>query len=194
MYSHHVHVLTIMTSRTVPLRHGSTRCFGLVGELIGGGDWGKEPRSSGPASLPTSTSYDLHASPATGWHPHSSSATHTTHAVGIPIPMYLRRLFSLQRPCLLSHRGQIILQYRNSPDPATKQSPATCLFGRPTRDLIPLVPGKYHPHPTWQSGPRALDGAHETAFPALSWRPGAPTKPDREFSQQMGPHRLRCRS
>ena len=40
-----------------------------------------------------------------------------------------------------------ILQYRNS---ATKQSPATCLFGRPTRDLIPLVPGKYHPHPTWQ--------------------------------------------
>ena len=43
-----------------------------------------------------------------------------------------------------------IVQYRNSPDPATKQSPATCLFGRPTRDLIPLVPGKYHPHPTWQ--------------------------------------------
>ena len=43
-----------------------------------------------------------------------------------------------------------ILQYRNSPDPATKQSPATCLFGRPTRDLIPLAPGKYHPHPTWQ--------------------------------------------
>ena len=43
-----------------------------------------------------------------------------------------------------------ILQYRNSPDPATKQSPATCLFGRPTRDLIPLIPGKYHPHPTWQ--------------------------------------------
>ena len=43
-----------------------------------------------------------------------------------------------------------ILQYRNSPDPATKQSPATCLFGRPTKDLIPLIPGKYHPHKTWR--------------------------------------------
>ena len=30
-----------------------------------------------------------------------------------------------------------ILQYRNSPDPATKKSPATCLFSRPTKDLIP---------------------------------------------------------
>ena len=43
-----------------------------------------------------------------------------------------------------------ILQYRNSPDPATIQSPATCLFGRPTKDLIPLIPGKYHPHKTWR--------------------------------------------
>ncbi len=43
-----------------------------------------------------------------------------------------------------------ILQYRNSPDPATKQSPATCLFGRPTKDLIPLIPGKYRPHKTWR--------------------------------------------
>ena len=43
-----------------------------------------------------------------------------------------------------------ILQYRNSPDPATKQSPASCLFGRPTKDMIPILPGKYHPHQTWQ--------------------------------------------
>lgn len=43
-----------------------------------------------------------------------------------------------------------ILQYRNSPDPATRQSPASCLFGRPTKDLIPILPGKYHPHQTWR--------------------------------------------
>ena len=42
-----------------------------------------------------------------------------------------------------------ILQYRNTPDPATKLSPAMCIFGRPTKDLIPILPGKYQPHPTW---------------------------------------------
>ena len=43
-----------------------------------------------------------------------------------------------------------ILQYRNTPDPSTKQSPASCLFGRPTRDLIPILRDKYRPHKTWQ--------------------------------------------
>ncbi len=28
-------------------------------------------------------------------------------------------------------------------------SPATCLFGRPTRDLLPGIPGQYRPHPEW---------------------------------------------
>lgn len=42
-----------------------------------------------------------------------------------------------------------ILQYRNSPDPATKQSPSMCIFGRPTKDLIPIMPGEYRPHKTW---------------------------------------------
>ncbi len=45
---------------------------------------------------------------------------------------------------------QAILQYRNAPDAATKQSPAMCIFGRPTKDLIPILPGKYRPHKTWQ--------------------------------------------
>ena len=44
-----------------------------------------------------------------------------------------------------------ILQYRNTPDPSTSLSPAQCLFGRPTRDFIPIKPGKYFPHPTWRS-------------------------------------------
>ena len=43
-----------------------------------------------------------------------------------------------------------ILQYRNTPDPTTKFSPAMCLFGRPVKDLIPILPGKYQPHPTWR--------------------------------------------
>ena len=43
-----------------------------------------------------------------------------------------------------------ILQYRNTPDPSTKLSPAQCVFGRPIKDFIPILPGRYVPHPTWQ--------------------------------------------
>ena len=43
-----------------------------------------------------------------------------------------------------------ILQYRNCPDPQTKLSPAMCLFGRPVKDFLPILPGRYQPHPTWQ--------------------------------------------
>ena len=42
-----------------------------------------------------------------------------------------------------------ILQYRNTPDPDTKMSPAMCVFGRPIKDFIPIHRGKYRPHPTW---------------------------------------------
>lgn len=60
-----------------------------------------------------------------------------------------------------------ILQYRNTPDPATRQSPASCIFGRPVRDLIPILPGKYQPHSTWTENldirERALRNRHELA-------------------------------
>ena len=43
-----------------------------------------------------------------------------------------------------------VLQYRNTPDPETKLSPAQMLFGHPIRDFIPILPNKYKPHKTWQ--------------------------------------------
>ena len=52
-----------------------------------------------------------------------------------------------------------ILQYRNTPDPITKVSPAMCVFGRPIKDFIPIPHGKYHPHPTWKATLEAREAA-----------------------------------
>ena len=52
-----------------------------------------------------------------------------------------------------------VLQYRNTPDPDTKISPAMCVFGRMIRDFIPVIPGKYLPHDTWRDTQRAREDA-----------------------------------
>ena len=52
-----------------------------------------------------------------------------------------------------------ILQYRNTPDPDTKLSPAQCVFGRPIKDFIPILPGRYKPHSTWQDTPATKENA-----------------------------------
>ena len=57
-----------------------------------------------------------------------------------------------------------ILQYRNTPDPDTKLSPAQCMFGRPIRDFIPILPGHYKPHPTWRETLAARGKPFETGI------------------------------
>jgi len=51
-----------------------------------------------------------------------------------------------------------ILQYRNTPDRDTNQSPAMLVFGHPIRDFIPIPPGCYRPHKTWSE---TLDAREE---------------------------------
>ena len=42
-----------------------------------------------------------------------------------------------------------MLQYRNTPDPVTKTSPAVIVFGHTIRDMVPVLPGCYKPNQTW---------------------------------------------
>jgi len=52
-----------------------------------------------------------------------------------------------------------ILQYRKTPDRHTKLSPAMCVSGRLIRDFIPIPPGHYQPHDTWQDTLRLREAA-----------------------------------
>ena len=43
-----------------------------------------------------------------------------------------------------------ILQYHNTPDKGTKLSSTMCIYSRPIKDLIPILPGRCRPHQVWQ--------------------------------------------
>ncbi|CAE1161919.1 unnamed protein product [Acanthosepion pharaonis] len=59
-----------------------------------------------------------------------------------------------------------MLQYRNTLDRDAKLSPAMCIFGRPIRDFILIIPGNYRPRETWRSTWKA----HEEALQNLHMR------------------------
>ena len=92
-----------------------------------------------------------------------------------------------------------ILQYRNTPDRDTKLSPAECVFGRPIRDFIPILPGRYRPHTTWKetllAREEALRNRHQQA--AERWSRDTKRLPPLivgdlvRLQNQTGPHPLK---
>ena len=92
-----------------------------------------------------------------------------------------------------------ILQHRNTPDPDTRLSPAMCVFGRPIKDCIPILPGRYQPHPTWIDTLNAREAAlrcrHQKAFErwAAHTRRLPPLKIGDQvrLQNQTGPHPMK---
>ena len=81
----------------------------------------------------------------------------------------------------------------NTPDSTTKMSSVRCVFGRPVKDLIPLLPTKYHQHPTWRESlelqEQALDpppGQMESTLEGLI--PIKNRLPWVHIQNQMDPH------
>jgi hypothetical protein len=89
-----------------------------------------------------------------------------------------------------------ILQYRNTPDPNTNLSPAQCVFGRPIKDFIPILPGRYIPHPTWRDTLSAREQALRNRHMQASERWSEHTKrlpplkvgDHARIQNQTGPH------
>ena len=83
-----------------------------------------------------------------------------------------------------------------------------CVFGRPIKDFIPILPGRYEPHPTWIDTLAKREEAlrnrhmksyerwteHTRALPPLIVGDYVRTKSDRKLPKEVGQNRSCCRS
>lgn len=91
------------------------------------------------------SNWGVHHRTASAYHPHANCRAE------VAVKTMKRLIAGNTGPggTLTDKFHKALLQYRNSPDPETRMSPAACLFGRPTRDLLPGIPKQYRPHTEW---------------------------------------------
>lgn len=107
----------------------------------------------------------------------------------------------------LNLKGVLVCRLPSSLDPETKLSPAMCIFGRLLKDFIPILPGRYQPHPIWQDTLQKREEAlrnrhikatehlseHTRRLPPQSGGQSPGTEPDRTSATSLGEDRESCR-
>ena len=84
---------------------------------------------------------------SSAYYPHSN----TRAELGVKSAKRLLRENTGQDGSLVGDRFfRALLQHRNTPDPDTGLSPAQVLFGRPVKDFMPIMPGKFKPQEGWR--------------------------------------------
>ena len=127
--------------------------FGIADELSSDGG----PEFTAAATRTFLTNWGVHHRLSSVAVPHSNSRAE----VGVKTSKRMIMDNTYARGRLDTDKFQrAMLIYRNTPDHTTKLSRAQCVFGRPIKDLIPILPGRYQPHGTWRD---TLD-ARETAL------------------------------
>ena len=111
--------------------------FGILTTLTSDGG----PEFSGQATLELLTSWGITHRVSLAYFPHANNRAKT----GVKTVKRLIAGNTGPGGTLMSSFHKALLVYRNSPSPDTQMSPAMCLFGRPTRDLIPSIPSKLTP-------------------------------------------------
>ena len=83
---------------------------------------------------------------SSAYHPHSNNRAET--AVKTCKRLLMENMDS-QGELDTDNFGRAMLEYRNTPNPETRLSPAQVVFGRNVRDFIAVLPYKYAPRQEW---------------------------------------------
>ena len=127
--------------------------FGIAGELSPDGG----PELTAAATRTFLTNCEVHHRLSSVAFPHSNCRAEV--GVKTSMRMIMDNTYAMDRNDTAKFQRAMLI-YRNTPDHTTKLSPAQCVFGRPIKDLIPILPGRYQPHGMWRD---TLD-ARETAL------------------------------
>jgi hypothetical protein len=90
--------------------------------------------------------WGIHHRLSSAYFPHSNCRAELAVKTGKRL---LRENMSLKGSLNTDKLMRAVMQYRNTPIPALRMSPAQIVFGRQLRDFIPVLPYKYRPRQEW---------------------------------------------